>query len=85
MIPVELMVIKVHNGRIMAATHIDDCDAAVIELFRSGVATNYGCAVLRNEDTDGQELIFMGSAWMGKNISNHLKPVLQLTSIFFPK
>jgi len=69
------MVVKIPSLRVVKTTYVDDHDARIFEVFFSRFATNYGGAVFRNEDADGEQLVLVGPAWVGENVANHRRSI----------
>ena len=68
---VEMMVVEVGLRRVVTSTDIDDRYRRVIEVVVGGVSPEHRDPVPGYEYADGQEVVFMGAAWMRDNSFNH--------------
>ena len=69
---VEVMVVEVGRGRVVASTDVDDGDRSVFEVVVSGVSPEYRGPVLGDEYADRQQVVFVGAAGMGDDGCNHV-------------
>ena len=78
-ISVEMMVVKVHLLRVMAATHIDDRNTTIVEIFLSRLTTNDRCSVFCNQNANGEHFVFMSSTWVGEDEASLFSTKIHLT------
>jgi hypothetical protein len=62
----ELVVIEVISRRIVFVADIHDGDLRIVQIGGGGFAPNDGHGVQGEQDTAGEELVFMGAAGMGE-------------------
>ncbi len=67
----EVMVIEVHPLRLVHAAYVDNRDRGVVQLFLRWITPNDGGTVFRNENTDGQKVVFVSAAGMREDCANH--------------
>ena len=71
MLPREVVVIEVGQLDGVHVAHVNNGHLGVVELSRGGHATDNGDAVFGNEDTDGQEIVFVGAPGMREDGMDH--------------
>ena len=65
--------IEIHSLRSVDSTDVDDGHTGVVELLLGWIPPLNRCAVLGNQNANGEEVVFVSASGMGKDGSNHLR------------
>lgn len=71
MIPGELVVVEIFLGWFVAIADVDNGYRRIVEIAAIGISPAYGNRIFCDDNTAGEEFVFVGASWVSDNFFDH--------------